>query len=463
MTYTYPLVALMVALTLAGCFGDKAAPAEDDGLGADAENAPFVPPVPEFDFSTALEVVHVADRSGHENPLLHQQGFGMEPKAFTDLTAGARYQGLINGQYNEVDVCGDWAAVASFAGNRGFTLVNITDTSAPRVAAQYATASTNWDVRFSPNCELVFVGMELGALEPGTLEVPAQQVAGVHDAGRGGVLVVDVSTPSALVRESYNEVGSVHNLFSADVGGETYVITNTGVISKLVGEPGSRSLETVATIPRSHDVHVMPHPVTGHPYLFTGSDGLSIYDFADPAAPEMIANLELPPGHTMGHEQTPAPSMIDGRWILMGAGECQCGLPDPYSIADITDPSEPVYLGSWMMPGDFSDHNEATAFYTFSSHNIAIREDGRVALANYHAGTWVIDISTQERQTNPVTLAFHLPAQFNMSPPPGGVENSAAMQRSLPYSPFVWGGAFAHDGTLLVADLNTGLYLYDIE
>lgn len=451
MKIAYSIVLLLLAVVFAGCVGDDAAPAP--AAEATEDKAPaYLPPVPDFDFSTAIEVVHPEGAAGHANHLTHEGGFGMEPKAFTDLSPGARYQGLVTGQYNEVDVCGTKALVGSFAGNRAFTLVNITDTAAPKVYSQFASGSTNWDVRFSPDCNFVFVGMELGVLGDDLPEFPVLPAGGLHDAGRGGVIVVDVSDPLYPVRESYNDVGSVHNLFSFDVEGVTYVITNTGVITKLVGEPGSRSLEVVANVPGSHDVHVAAHPVTGHPYLFTGYEGLAIYDFANPAEPELIANLEFPDGHTMWHEQTPAPAMIDGRWVIVGAGECTCGVPEAYSVADITEPTEPAFLGGWILPGDYSEHVSETAFYTFSAHNVAIRADGRVALANYHAGTWIIDISTKERQESPVTLAYHLPNVFN-----------AAIQRSLPYAPYVWGGAFADDGTLLVADLNSGLFFYDIE
>lgn len=442
---------LMLTLALAGCLGADETP--DPAAAGDEVPAATPPAVPDHDFSTA-----VGDLHAHENPALHMGGFGLERLAWNDLTDGALSEGIVTGQYNEVDTCGTIASVASFAGNRGFTLVDLADPSKPKVLSQFPTASTNWDVRISDDCSTVFVGMELGD-QNGNKGTPVA-MAGLQDAGRGGILVVDISEPTDPKLESYNEVGSSHNVFTRDINGTTYVFNEHAKVMRLDGERGSRSLTVLTKVPGTHDVSVEFHPETGVPYMFTGRSDLSIFSLEplmtlpagkDVVTLERVGQFEREKGspNTAWHEQSPAPAMIDGRWVLVGAGENMLGLAEPYSVFDITDPSSPQLVGDWTIPGA---PWESRGFYIFSPHNIAVREDGRVAVANYHAGVWVFDISTQERQAEPVTLGYDMPAEV-----------SPLVARSLPYAPYVWGGEWLETGELVTADLNSGLYTYAVE
>ncbi len=449
MSRTLVLSLLLVGMLFAGCISS------DDEIAAPeptVEEGPSTPPAPDVDFSTAIPDLH-----DHENPLLHMGGEYLELVAHDDLTAKAATSGVMTGAYNEVDTCGTMAVVSSFAGNRGFTLVDLSDPANPEVLSQFPTASTNWDVRMSDDCSTVFVGMELGTAEARNVPELPVRLLGLNEAGEGGILVVDISEPTAPVFESNNEVGSSHNVYSFDHDNETYVVNEHTKVMKLVGERGSRTLEVLGTIAGTHDVSAMAHPITGEMYVFTGASRLSVFHFptvleqleaGEEVVPVGTLDAEAFPGHTAWHEQTAAPALLDGRWILIGAGEDTPGQALPYSIIDITDPTTPTPLSQWMLPGA---PFQTRGFYTFSPHNVAIRDDGRVSTANYHAGTWVFDISTQERQEAPVTLGYHFASEL-----------APTVAKTLPYSPYVWGGEFLESGQLVTADLNSGLYVYDL-
>ena len=96
------------------------------------------------------------------------------------------------------------------------------------------------------------------------------------------------------------------------------------------------------------------------------------------------------------------------------------------------------------------------ASYLYSVHEMAATPTGQISIAWYHAGAWVIDVSTQTRQGGPVTLAAFPPHEELAAFPP-----AMFVQVPLPYVPFVWSAGWDSRGYLVVPDMHTGLYVLE--
>ena len=120
------------------------------------------------------------------------------------------------------------------------------------------------------------------------------------------------------------------------------------------------------------------------------------------------------------------------------------------SVVDLTDPVKPTLVGKWQPP---FRPIAPWAEYAFSAHEMAATPTGQIASAWYHGGIWVFDVSTQERQGGPPTLAAYQPhGDINVVP-------STFAQTPLPYVPFVWAAGWTADGYLVVPDMHTGVYV----
>lgn len=444
-----PLVAAL-ALALAGCVS-LPEPVDPASVDASATFEALVPPAPDFDFSKVVD----PDHANHQVPMLHTGGHGLE------LTGFAPIQSILppgtRGSITQVDVWGDYAVVSGMEGGLAFAIVDIADPAAPKAVSWYPSAADGWTARFSADGEYVFYGCQmLGPLgyAPsqviGTCKDPKAPHAPMDNPG--GIVVVDVKDKAKPTFVDFLPGQAAHNLFVAEINGTDYVFTNGVDVIKFDREAGK--LENVAKVPGVHDATVEKHPVTGDWLLFTGTKELSIYNVNDPAAPEIVYEGPGNRDEFVGwHEQTVVPGIVDGRVLLVLAGETfasPTGVPDVVSFVDITDPAKPTTLSQWKPP---FQSKLPWVSYLYSAHEIAATPTGQVAISWYHGGVWVVDVSTQERQAEPVTLAAYLPNKtINVVP-------STFVQTAVPYVPFVWGAGWDDRGYLVVPDMHTGLYV----
>ena len=112
----------------------------------------------------------------------------------------------------------------------------------------------------------------------------------------------------------------------------------------------------------------------------------------------------------------------------------------------------PVLLSKWQPP---FRPLAPWAGYMFSVHEMAGTPTGQLAIAWYHAGVWVIDLSTRERQESPVTLAAYQPHEELVAVPTVFAENA------VPLVPNVWGAGWTTAGHLVVPDMHTGVYVLE--
>jgi hypothetical protein len=118
------------------------------------------------------------------------------------------------------------------------------------------------------------------------------------------------------------------------------------------------------------------------------------------------------------------------------------------TFVDATDYANMKAIGVWA-PKTAEEWGDAAR--TFSTHNFQFI-GGKVYLAMYHGGVWVIDVSTPEKLAHPEAAGFFLPSEprpASLPTPglPGGFGNG----------PSVW-DVLVKDGVILATDMPSGLY-----
>lgn len=452
-----PILAVL-ALALAGCV----APANDVGSASTPDLttfAPVTPAAPDFDFAKVVD----PDHANHQLPMLHAGGHGLA------LTGFASVQDIVppplKASITQVDVQGGYALVSGMEGGLAFAILDITDPAKPKAVSYWPSAAQGWTARFSEDGNYVFYGCQMLGVPSGLATGTYNMVKGdckdpnaPHAPGspQGGIVVVDVHDKAKPTFVDFLPGMAAHNLFVASINGTDYVFTNGVNIIKFDAAAGK--LEEVANVPGVHDATVARHPITGDWLMFTGTQELSIYNVNDPAAPEVVWEAPKDKKEFVGwHEQTLIPGVVDGRVVLALGGESYLsasGVPDIVSFVDVTDPERPALLSQWKPP---FESKLPWAGYLYSVHEMAATPQGQVAISWYHGGVWVVDVSTKERQAEPVTLAAYLPNKLPTAIP------SQFWQTAVPYVPFVWGAGWDARGYLVVPDMHTGVYVMEPE
>ncbi len=469
------LCALLLACALvAGCLASDEGADEGNGVSdGTGTNAPFgavSPAVPDYDFGQVVDSMHAY----HSVPSLHTEGHGLTLKGHAGL--GEMLPPTTRGSITSVDVHGDYAVVAGMEGGLAFAVIDISDRANPTAVGWAPTAADGWTARFSADGNTVFYGCQmLGATGSPTANVvgtctdpdavhppavPGTPVTTAQSSNPAGVSAWDVTDKTNPTYLDFIAVGGSHNIYAQAINGTDYIFTATTAIIKF--DNATKKLEHVGDVPGRHDQTVVQHPVTGDWLLFVGTAELTIWNVNDPADPQLVyepeegANVEW----TGWHDQMVVPGLVDGRAILLLAGETGVHAgggevpPDVVSIVDITNPVQPVLLSKWSPPFAVT---LPYASYLYSVHEMAATPTGQVSIAWYHAGVWVIDVSTRERQGGPVTLAAYQPhEEMDVTP-------STFAQTPAPFVPFVWSAAWSADGYLVVPDMHTGLYVLEPE
>lgn len=168
----------------------------------------------------------------------------------------------------------------------------------------------------------------------------------------------------------------------------------------------------------AHDMFVQTEP-DGNVYMYVANwdAGLRIVDVTDPVKPVELGGWNaFPKGHE-GNLHTVSTAWIDGRRITVGSCEVGFAVVGGYHYAmgtdasivyvwDTTDPANIQLLGFWENPmGEKSKRDYVDGAVT-STHNLQL-EEGRVYLAHYGLGVWVLDVSTPENQSAPSVLGYY--------------------------------------------------------
>ncbi|MEA3165864.1 MAG: hypothetical protein QOJ26_730 [Thermoplasmata archaeon] len=443
-------------LLLAGCFGgEKRADYEAVQASVDVAASPV------------LLQSHDSDR-GHFDGTLHQGSWNVELVGYHNGVDQSGEPDGINavspvGIYTEMAVTKDYAYMARASADGsfgGFSIVDIRNASAPRFEGSFPGLS-GADIEVNDEQTLAFL-----ATQRNDAPQIAGSILGAQDPRAGlprGIYVVDIEQKDAPVLESFFPlpINGPHTLtwFRHPGDGQQYLVTctydlitdpQTGallgtvpvtqrvLLHRIVQESGSpATLVPVGqfTIPESapagkiylpHDTRVQVHPsYEGGAkvllYIAYWDKGLRILDITDPASPQMTEigrTTDFSPSTLNNiHLAQPFDDAIDGRHVTVTQPEIPQvdGETGQLTFFDTTDPTAPQKLGFWTLPQGEQGQLGITGF-DFSPHNFDLW-DGKVALAHFHAGVWVIDVSDAENLAEPKSVGFYMPAKPRTNSP----------------------------------------------
>jgi len=287
--------------------------------------------------SVADRLAYVADEAGLDLVRVQIQGRSFRVAACD--TAGKAF---------DVSVSGDWAYIASHA--QGLRMVNVSDPANVTNASLSASIETRFAESVSVQDHFAYVAdgpngvrildvapvlaratgavpAEVGAYRPGGLVrrvVPAGKYLYVA-AGDRGVLILDVSTPSAPV-----PVSSVRSTDAVDIalhGNWAFVADGAGGIKILdVTDPANP-----VALPAGIRGSVRRLALTGNLLVAAGDTGVSIIDVSDPSSPKMQGRYET---------NTAQAVAADGGYAYVAEG--YRGL----TVLDLSRPARPVVVSS---------------------------------------------------------------------------------------------------------------------
>jgi hypothetical protein len=212
-----------------------------------------------------------------------------------------------------------------------------------------------------------------------------------------------------------------------------------------------------------HDVTIAEHPVTGQTvaYVSHWQGGAITFDVSVPegAPMEMGRNADPGPSSALAiHWLMQEPfARADGRVIAWSAPEIG-SLDDGTGVIrsyDVTDPTRLVQLGTWELPGENLSISGAGGAYILSPH-VAMPDQatGLLAVAHYHAGVWVLDMSDPAQ---PRALGYYLPHGNETDPYTGEIWWKKPNFNPTGYLPNAYMVRW-HDGLLWASERGTGLY-----
>lgn len=198
-----------------------------------------------------------------------------------------------------------------------------------------------------------------------------------------------------------------------------------------------------------HDVSVAVHPFTNRTYAYIAywDLGIVVVDVTDPANPTKVGQATDfgPAPYRDVHMARQSERPIDGKVVLVAepeiGGEEDSGR---MTFFDASDPTNITYLSSWLIPGNLTSNGGS-----LGPHYFDFRE-GRVALASYHAGYWVIDVHDHDNLLRPRTVAF---AQTNAT-------GEAGLLELFGGAPNAFDAWWADPTHIVAGDVHGGLAVY---
>lgn len=340
---------------------------------------------------------------------------------------------------SEIDACGHLLFTDS---GTAVDIVDVSDVAAPTLVGSFTAPASIEDVKVSDDCQWLFIGNDEEGSNP---EVHDQGLPTGAPVGDGGFYVVDVSDPSAPALVSSLGVGPrrgphmvyYHNTTAGQelvFGANADISINafnraSGTLTELsryqanIVTEFNRDPQVVDALYQgwAHDMFVMEDPVEDRTMVYVANwdAGLRILDLSDPSNPvELDGWNAFPDGHE-GNLHTVATQWIGDRRITVGTVEVGFYVVGGYHYAmgtdrsilyvwDTTDATDIQLIGTWENPAGEPAGRDAPVVGEgiTSTHNFQL-EDGRVYLAHYGLGVFVLDVSTPDNQAAPKLLAFH--------------------------------------------------------
>lgn len=338
----------------------------------------------------------------------------------------------------EVDACGKFLFTDSGA---AVDIVDVSDPAAPTLIGTFTAPASIEDVKVSDDCQWLFIGNDEEGSNPEVHDVGLPAGAPVGD---GGFYVVDISDPTTPSLVSSLGVGPRRGPHMVDYhrtsAGQELVFGANADISINLFDRASGTLTELSRYQANivtefnrdpqvvdvlyqgwaHDMFVMEDPVDDRTMVYVANwdAGLRILDLSDPSNPVELGGWNaFPDGHE-GNLHTVATQWIDDRRITVGTvevgfavvGGVHYALGTDRSILyvwDTTDAANIQLIGQWENPGGLPAGRDNVPGETITStHNFQL-EDGRVYLAHYGLGIFILDVHTPALQADPALLAYH--------------------------------------------------------
>jgi hypothetical protein len=354
-------------------------------------------------------------------------------------TANLERLGQLDVGGSEVDTCGHYLYADS---GDHVDIVDISDPTVMTIVGSFASPVSIEDVKVSDDCRWMFIGNdEEGSIPP----VHDVGVPALAPAGDGGIYVVDLADPSKPTLASSLGVGPRRGphmvYYHRTADGRELVFGANADISINEFDRATGTLRELSRYqadlvfaynrdPQVFDVYyqgyahdmVVMDEADGTPMMYVANwdAGLRIVDLSDPLVPVEVGGWNaFPEGHA-GNLHTVSTDIVAGRRITVGTVEVGFYVVGGYHYAqgteksilyvwDTTDPSQITLLGTWENPDRLPAGRDQEAFNETitSTHNFQF-EDGRVYLAHYGLGVWVLDVSTPDAWSGPTLLAYHM-------------------------------------------------------
>lgn len=461
-----PLTALILCTLVAGC----ATPPPPDET---------VPPQDPYDAIEAAIGAPIEEEHDHADAGVHSTSYNLDRVA---LVTGHEPAAAPTGEaYAETAVKGGYAYLTRYGPESGLAIFDVRDIEKP-----VFTGALRLNAGFEPDIEVSDDGnwafWETQRVHRSPPPIPPTPDPGAELGN--GIHVIDVSDKSAPRWVSYTPVpiDGPHSITYANVGGRDLVLSSAYAYAySHLGQKvpmGQRltifELDTslpVATLRQlseyrdptvdetdlddkggrfPHDVSVAVHPVTNRTYAYVAywNVGIVIVDITDPETPTKVGQATDfgPAPYASMHMARQFPDLIDGKVVVVGEPEIGAQRDSGYiTFFDATDPAKPTRISSWRIPGNVTSQGGL-----LGPHYFDVR-DGKVVLASYHAGFWVIDVHDGERLLQPRTVAF---AQVNATAPGA---NTAVGGGSVDSAFDAWWADATH---VVGGDANGGLAIY---
>ena len=380
-----------------------------------------------------------------------------------------------DGQFSNVaaDASRKVAYLGSFD-DQGVAVIDTTNAAAPMLRKVLSTHITS-EADTSDSADLDLVGRYLAV---------SHQVWS-SDAGFEGISIYDTQpnpyNPTLLRRIEI--AGGVHSVqLDPEVsGGRPYAYANsegegnfkmtianilTGAIVGSYASPkGLGCLDAECTqFSFAHEGWIQRHPDSGRvlDYVSYWDSGLRIVDVTDPAAPVEVGSFDYPSGsgNCCAHYAAPTPL---GDWVYL-EDEIGVGATGGVHVLDAracdgTSYCTPTEVGFWHIKGHKVQagaingrgwgawHGVIQRFFTWDAHNLDVRGENTLLVANYTMGIRLVDTSDK---SDPVETSFYLP---------NANKSDACNQACFFQGRETWGAYFGSDGRIYASDFWLGFFI----
>ena len=310
---------------------------------------------------------------------------------------------------------------------RGLQLFDVTDASNP---VELGRLSSGLKIRGVHELS-VAQRPDLGKV----LALEAVNYSQTYDAGhRGDLRIVDITDPVHPVETGNWALASV---------GVTNQFTGVGCFARTYGHAVSASADGRTA------------------YLSAIDGGEILVNISDPANPTFLRNARYPASEAGDMDTHSADVSLDSRWLYV-QDEDECRSNDSknqvgWGYLRVFDTSsrdangDLVETATFKTPHSAANNDPSNGEYTI--HHVSQNahwSTAKIAISWYSDGVRIVDVSGLARGRAPVETAFFVPPAYN-----DPVGSCACLGNSA----FVWGVHVMDDGTILLSDINSGLWV----